>query len=69
MSPDNFSLMAFWVCRSLSACSSNSTFVQILGGGGGAFSRISRTRMRLLIASGKSDGALSRFVKAFLKYS
>ena len=67
MSPANFNLTAFCVCLSLSAWSCNSAFVQTFGGGGGAFSRISKIRMRFLTASGNSDGALSMFVRAFLK--
>jgi hypothetical protein len=69
MRPDNLSLTAFCDCLSLSACSCNSTFVQSLGGGGGAFWRISKTLLRFVIASGKSDGALSRFDMALLKYA
>jgi hypothetical protein len=69
MRPDNLILTVFWVCLSLRACSCSSVLVQTFGGGGGAFSRTSRTRLRFFIASGKSEGDLSRLDKAFLKYA
>lgn len=69
MSPANFNLTAFCVCLSLTACSCNSALDQTFGGGVGAFGSTSNTRIRFLTASGNSDGALSMFVNAVLKYA